>query len=131
MRQNRFSLTQTWPEQTLEVESHYLERSVPKWKREPAKPEADTPIASAQTAGVSDDATLTVAELAQYLRVHRTTISRLLRAGRIPGYRAGKLWRIDRGAIEKWERERTGSSDTESSPTPTRKGRKAREPKRR
>ena len=125
-------LTQTWPEQTLETESHYLERqSVPKGKRGAARPEADAAIASAQPTDVPSDATLTIAELAEYLRVHRTTISRLLRAGRIPGIRAGKLWRIDRGAIDKWERERTASSDTESSLPPKRKARKAREPKRR
>ena len=111
--------------------SHQIERqSVSKGKGGAAKPEANAAIVSAQPASVSSDATVTIAELAEYLRVHRTTIYRLLRAGRIPGVRSGTLWRVDRGAIDEWERERTVSLDTESSPPLKRTGRRAREPKR-
>lgn len=52
-------------------------------------------------AGDSD--ILTIAELSRHLRVHPTTIYRLLRQGRIPGFRVGSAWRFNKSAIEKWE----------------------------
>jgi excisionase family DNA binding protein len=45
---------------------------------------------------------MTVAELAEYLRVHRTTVCRMARKGQIPGFNIGSDWRFDRDAIEKW-----------------------------
>ena len=48
----------------------------------------------------------TVTELAEHLRVHPTTIYRLLRRGHLPGFRVGATWRFSRDAIEKWERSR-------------------------
>jgi excisionase family DNA binding protein len=50
-----------------------------------------------------NDDILTIAELSAHLRVHPTTIYRLLRQGRIPGFRVGSAWRFSRTAIEKWE----------------------------
>jgi excisionase family DNA binding protein len=47
---------------------------------------------------------LTIGELSAHLRVHPTTIYRLLREGRIPGFRVGSAWRFSRSAIESWER---------------------------
>ncbi|MGC1679366.1 MAG: helix-turn-helix domain-containing protein [Candidatus Binataceae bacterium] len=52
-------------------------------------------------AGDSD--ILTIAELSRHLRVHPTTIYRLLRQGRIPGFRVGSAWRFNKTAIEQWE----------------------------
>lgn len=49
----------------------------------------------------------TIKELSEYLRVHPTTIYRLLREGRLPAFRVGTNWRFTRIAIEKWEREKT------------------------
>ena len=43
---------------------------------------------------------LTVAELAMYLRVHPTTIDRLLRTKQLPGFRVGSEWRFDSEMIE-------------------------------
>lgn len=50
-----------------------------------------------------NDDILTITELSAHLRVHPTTIYRLLRQGRIPGFRVGSAWRFSRTAIEKWE----------------------------
>jgi excisionase family DNA binding protein len=72
----------------------------------------------------SSDATLTVPDLAEYLRVHPTTIYRLLRTGRIPAFRAGNSWRFDRAAITRWEEQHTAAAEIESTPPARRKGRK-------
>ncbi len=42
----------------------------------------------------------TIKELSEHLRVHPTTIYRLLRQGRLPGFRVGSNWRFNRTAIE-------------------------------
>jgi excisionase family DNA binding protein len=52
----------------------------------------------------SEGEILTITELSEHLRVHPTTIYRLLRQGRIPGFRVGSSWRFSRRAIENWER---------------------------
>jgi excisionase family DNA binding protein len=49
----------------------------------------------------------TIKELSEYLRVHPTTIYRLLREGRLPGFRVGTNWRFNRIAIQEWERAKT------------------------
>ncbi len=45
----------------------------------------------------------TIKELSEHLRVHPTTIYRLLRQGRLPGFRVVSNWRFNRTAIEQWE----------------------------
>src|SRR6266446_1795264 len=41
-----------------------------------------------------DDEIYTIKELSEHLRVHRATIYRLLRQGRLPGFRVGGDWRF-------------------------------------
>jgi excisionase family DNA binding protein len=74
----------------------------------------------------SDEDILTIAELSEHLRVHPTTIYRLLREGRIPGFRVGSAWRFSRASIEKWEHGEIGAVGGETSPRRKAKGRKAR-----
>jgi excisionase family DNA binding protein len=45
---------------------------------------------------------LTVRELAGYLRVHQTTVHRLLREHKLPAFRVGADWRFNREEIERW-----------------------------
>ena len=45
---------------------------------------------------------LTVDELSAYLHVHRTTIYRLLKHGKLPGFRVGSDWRFNLDAIDRW-----------------------------
>jgi excisionase family DNA binding protein len=45
---------------------------------------------------------MTVHELAEYLRVHPSTIYRLLRHGALPAFRVGSDWRFSREAIDRW-----------------------------
>lgn len=68
---------------------------------------------------------LTIAELAAHLRVHPTTIYRLLREGRIPGFRVGSAWRFSRSAIDRWERGQLGVLDLEA-PVPRPRKKRAR-----
>ena len=45
---------------------------------------------------------LTVRELAGYLRVHQSTVYRLLREQKLPSFRVGSAWRFNREEIERW-----------------------------
>ena len=45
---------------------------------------------------------MTVNELCDYLRVHRSTIYRLLRTDAIPAFRVGSDWRFTRSRIDEW-----------------------------
>jgi excisionase family DNA binding protein len=45
---------------------------------------------------------LTANELADFLRIHRSTVYRLLRNGQLPAFRVGNDWRFSRDLIEKW-----------------------------
>ena len=49
---------------------------------------------------------ITVRELAGYLRVHQTTVYRLLREHKLPSFRVGSDWRFDREAIDRWMSEK-------------------------
>jgi excisionase family DNA binding protein len=48
------------------------------------------------------DNVLTVAELAEYLRVSRSMIYRLLKARKIPAFKIGSDWRFNREHIDEW-----------------------------
>jgi excisionase family DNA binding protein len=45
---------------------------------------------------------LTVNKLSEYLRVHRSTIYRLLKKGQLPGFKIGSDWRFNVEAIDEW-----------------------------
>ena len=45
---------------------------------------------------------MNVQELARYLRVHYTTIYRLLREGQLPGFKVGHNWRFNIKHIDEW-----------------------------
>jgi excisionase family DNA binding protein len=45
---------------------------------------------------------MTVGETAEYLRVHPSTIYRLLQQGKIPAFKVGSDWRFSRAAIDRW-----------------------------
>ncbi len=48
------------------------------------------------------DEVLTVTELAEYLRVHRSTIYRLLKAHKLPAFKIGSDYRFNREQIDEW-----------------------------
>ncbi len=45
---------------------------------------------------------MTVDEVAQYLRVSRSTVYRLLRDGEVPASKVGGYWRFRRHVIDRW-----------------------------
>jgi excisionase family DNA binding protein len=49
---------------------------------------------------------MTVNEVCAYLRVHRSTLYRLLKAGRIPYFRMGSDYRFNREQIKNWDERR-------------------------
>ncbi len=57
---------------------------------------------------------LTVTDLSDYLRVHRSTIYRLLRRGQLPAFKIGSDWRFDVGAIDQWRLGKTLGNVEES-----------------
>lgn len=52
---------------------------------------------------------LTVKELSEYLRVHPSTIYRLLKRGQLPGFKLGSDWRFNIEAIDRWRLEQGGA----------------------
>ena len=45
---------------------------------------------------------LNVEEVAKVLHLHAMTVYRLVREGRLPGFKVGGRWRFHRSALEDW-----------------------------
>jgi excisionase family DNA binding protein len=45
---------------------------------------------------------LTISEVAEMLRVHPTTVYRLVKRGDLPGFKFGGNWRINRASLNLW-----------------------------
>jgi excisionase family DNA binding protein len=45
---------------------------------------------------------LTLEEVAQFLRIHPSTVYRLLRKHTIPAFKVGSDWRFNRESVESW-----------------------------
>ena len=55
---------------------------------------------------------MSIDELAEYLKISRSTLYKLAQEGGLPGQKVGRRWRFHKGAIDDWLRqhpERTGS----------------------
>ena len=51
---------------------------------------------------------MTSKEVAEYLRIHQATLSKLVRRGEIPGFKIGRDYRFRRDQIDKWMAEKSG-----------------------
>jgi excisionase family DNA binding protein len=49
---------------------------------------------------------LTVDEVARYLRVSKTTICRWCSSGKLPAFRIGRGWRVNRNTLEHFTQQR-------------------------
>ena len=56
---------------------------------------------------------LTIAEVAEYLKLHELTVRRLAREGELPAFKVGRQWRIKRDLLESWIKERSGQGAVE------------------
>lgn len=65
--------------------------------------ERSTPKPSAEV--MENPEIMTVTMLADYLRCHPSTIYRLLRQKRIPGFKIGSDWRFKKSVIDQWLKE--------------------------
>ena len=52
--------------------------------------------------GKNGTAILTVSEVSGYLRIHPTTLYRLLRRRELPAFKIGNDWRISAEAMNRW-----------------------------
>ena len=43
-----------------------------------------------------------IKELAEYLQIHPATVYKLVRVGKIPGFKIGYDWRFHKKLIDKW-----------------------------
>jgi len=48
----------------------------------------------------------TIDELAEYLKISKSTLYKLAQEGSIPGQKVGKHWRFHKDAIDQWLRQR-------------------------
>jgi excisionase family DNA binding protein len=49
-----------------------------------------------------DDNIMTIEALAEYLKISRSTLYKLVQDGRLPGQKVGKRWRFHKDAIDEW-----------------------------
>ena len=45
---------------------------------------------------------LTIVELAEYLKIPKSTLYKLVQEGKIPGQKVGRHWRFRRETIDRW-----------------------------
>jgi excisionase family DNA binding protein len=55
---------------------------------------------------------LTLEEVAQYLRVHPSTIYRLVKKKQLPGFKVGSDWRFNLESIDRWRADAERGSAT-------------------
>jgi len=48
------------------------------------------------------DNIMTIEALAEYLKISRSTLYKLVQDGRLPGRKVGKRWRFHKDAIDEW-----------------------------
>jgi len=49
-----------------------------------------------------EDQILTIEELANYLKVSKSTLYKLVQEGKVPGQKVGRHWRFRRETIDRW-----------------------------
>jgi excisionase family DNA binding protein len=52
--------------------------------------------------GAAQETLMTLQEIADYLRVTRSTLHRMLKRNQIPAFRIGRHWRFNLEVINKW-----------------------------
>jgi excisionase family DNA binding protein len=60
--------------------------------------------------GKNSTAILTVSEVSGYLRIHPTTLYRLLKKHQFPAFKVGNDWRISAEAMNRWLEDRSAET---------------------
>ena len=55
------------------------------------------------------DEVMSIGELAEYLKISRSTLYKLVQEGRLPGQKIGKRWRFHKDAINEWLNQHPGT----------------------
>jgi excisionase family DNA binding protein len=55
---------------------------------------------------------MTIEELAKYLRLHKSTVYRMVRQGEIPSSKIGNQWRFRKDVIDAWISNKETDQDT-------------------
>jgi excisionase family DNA binding protein len=66
------------------------------------KPAADKEKRRTAAEGAAHGTLMTLQEVADYLRVTRSTIHRMLKRNEIPAFRIGRHWRFNLEEIDNW-----------------------------
>lgn len=45
---------------------------------------------------------MTLTEAAKYVKLHRNTVYKLVKAGQLPGRKIGHQWRFDQATLDAW-----------------------------
>lgn len=53
----------------------------------------------------TQDAVMTIDEVADYLKLPKSTVYKLAQKGELPGRKIGRRWRFSRAQLEQWLRE--------------------------
>ncbi len=51
-----------------------------------------------------DTDVMTVAQVAEVLRLHPLTVRRMVNEGTLPAFKVGRQWRVKRAILEQWMR---------------------------
>jgi excisionase family DNA binding protein len=53
---------------------------------------------------VDKESILTIDDLAEYLKISKSSLYKLVQAGKIPGQKIGRHWRFHKGVVDQWLR---------------------------
>ena len=71
----------------------------------------DTTSNTAQGDALPNEEVLTIVEVARFLRVPKSTVYKLARAGELPASKIGKHWRFLRQDIRTWVHQRSNQKE--------------------
>lgn len=60
---------------------------------------------------VDKESFLTIDDLAEYLKISKSTLYKLAQAGKLPGQKIGRHWRFHKDAVDQWLKERKSSNN--------------------
>jgi excisionase family DNA binding protein len=54
---------------------------------------------------VDKESILTIDDLAEYLKISKSSLYKLAQAGKLPGQKIGRHWRFHKDAVDQWLKE--------------------------